>query len=332
MANKEPATKSINPRPAVSSARAKDGATTITLTGKLTAAWIVSNATTAAAKVVEALANLAIDSTKVPVARLVPTGNASAATIFAISDPRSYSTQIARNNSPSKAAEEPRVPRLFSWTHFTHQPRQCSTNFGRADIFKAIVSHFLSLSERVPSMSNALVIVDIQNDYFPGGRMTLYEIHRAADNAAKLLAHFRDTNRPVFHIQHTWEDPSAPFFVAGTPGAEIHESVAPRAGETVVVKHFPNSFRESPLLEDLRRASINDLTICGAMSHVCIDATTRAAADFGFNCTVAHDACATRDVDFNGQKVAAPDVHAAYMGALGFAYAKMVATADAVGK
>jgi len=178
--------------------------------------------------------------------------------------------------------------------------------------------------------SSALVIVDIQNDYFPGGRMALHEIERAAENAGKLLDHFRSTGQPTFHIQHTWEDASAPFFVAGSLGAAIHESVAPRTGEPVVVKHFPNSFRESSLLDELRRASANHLTICGAMSHMCIDATTRAAADLGFDCTVAHDACATRDVEFEGNKVAADDVHAAYMSALGFAYAKVVATAEAI--
>lgn len=179
-------------------------------------------------------------------------------------------------------------------------------------------------------MSSALIIVDIQNDYFPGGRMTLHEIERAADNARKLLDHFRNTGQPKFHIQHTWEDASAPFFVAGTPGAAIHESVAPLPGEPIIVKHFPNSFRESPLLEELKRAGAKQLTICGAMSHMCIDATTRAAADLGFDCVVAHDACATRDVEFEGKSVAADDVHAAYMSALGFAYAKVMPTREAV--
>jgi nicotinamidase-related amidase len=176
----------------------------------------------------------------------------------------------------------------------------------------------------------ALILVDIQNDYFPGGRMTLHNIERAAENARVLLDHFRNTGQPIFHIQHTWDDPSAPFFVAGTPGAATHESVAPRAGEPVIVKHFPNSFRASTLLDELRRASVDALTICGAMSHMCIDATTRAAADLGYDCTVAHDGCATRDVEFEGNKVKADDVHAAYMSALGFAYAKVVPTKDAL--
>lgn len=179
-------------------------------------------------------------------------------------------------------------------------------------------------------MKNALIIVDIQNDYFPDGRMPLVGIERAADNARKLLDRYRREGAPTFHIQHTWEDPAAPFFVAGSPGAEIHESIAPHTEETVIVKHFPNSFRESSLLDELRRAGAEQLTICGAMSHMCIDATTRAAADLGYACVVAHDACATRDVEFEGTKVAAADVHAAYMSALGFAYAKVMETGEAL--
>ena len=95
---------------------------------------------------------------------------------------------------------------------------------------------------------------------------------------------------------------------------------------------IPNSFRESKLLDGLRIAGAKQLTICGAMSHMCIDATTRAAADLGFDCVVAHDACATRDVEFEGKKVAAADVHAAYMSALGFAYAKVMGTSEAVNR
>jgi nicotinamidase-related amidase len=176
----------------------------------------------------------------------------------------------------------------------------------------------------------ALLLVDIQNDYFPGGRMTLHGIDRAAENARQLLDHFRNTGQPVVHVQHTWDDPSAPFFVAGTKGAQTNGIVAPREGEPVIVKHFPNSFRGSTLLDELRRAGIDGLTICGAMSHMCIDATTRAAADYGYDCTVAHDACATRDVEFNGQSVNADDVHNAYMSALAFAYAKVISANDAI--
>jgi len=179
-------------------------------------------------------------------------------------------------------------------------------------------------------MKTGLLIVDLQNDYFPGGKMPLHQIGRAADNAAELLSHFRSNKMPTFHIQHTWEDKSAPFFVAGTPGAKLHKSIAPGPNEPVVVKHFPNSFRESRLEDELKKAGVQRLVICGAMSHMCIDATTRAAADMGYECIVAHDACATTEVEFAGKKVPAGDVHAAFMSALGFAYAKVVPTKEAI--
>ena len=65
---------------------------------------------------------------------------------------------------------------------------------------------------------------------------------------------------------------------------------------------------------------------------MCIDATTRAASDFGYKATVVHDACATRDLEFGGQVVSAAQVHAAMMSALAFAYAKVETTDAYLGK
>jgi nicotinamidase-related amidase len=64
---------------------------------------------------------------------------------------------------------------------------------------------------------------------------------------------------------------------------------------------------------------------------MCIDATTRAAKDMGFDCTVVRDACATLDMSFEGTVVPAAQVHAAFMGALGQAYATVVSASDAAG-
>jgi len=71
---------------------------------------------------------------------------------------------------------------------------------------------------------------------------------------------------------------------------------------------------------------IEEVVVIGAMSHMCIDATSRAASDFGYKTIVVHDACATRDLEFGGQVVPAAQVHAAQMAALGFAYAAITAT------
>jgi nicotinamidase-related amidase len=173
-------------------------------------------------------------------------------------------------------------------------------------------------------MKMGLLLVDIQNDYFPGGAMELVSMGAAADTAAGVLEEFRRQKHPVYHIQHVSTRPGAAFFVAGTEGMETHGSVAPVDGESLIQKNFPNSFRDTSLLGTLRGDGVEHLVICGAMSHMCIDATTRAAFDHGFSCTVVSDACATRDLQFEGNTVAAKDVHASFMAALAVPYASVV--------
>lgn len=94
----------------------------------------------------------------------------------------------------------------------------------------------------------------------------------------------------------------------------------------MVLKHFVNSFRETELEAILDQHDIEQLVVVGSMSHMCIDGVTRAAADLGYGVTVIHDACATRDLEFNGVVVPAAQVHAAFMSSLGFAYASVVST------
>ncbi len=173
-------------------------------------------------------------------------------------------------------------------------------------------------------MKPALLLVDIQNDYFLGGNMELVNMDGASTNARVLLDKFRYQGLPAFHIQHTFLSSSAGFFLPDTEGAEIHDSVGPLPSETVIHKHYPNSFRETDLLEQLRQKEIVDLVICGAMSHMCVEATTCAASDYGFKCTVVQDACATCDAEFQGKTVSAEDVHCTAMSALAFAYANVV--------
>lgn len=158
--------------------------------------------------------------------------------------------------------------------------------------------------------------------------MELVAMESAADSAAGVLAGFRERGQPVYHVQHLSVRPGATFFVPGTEGVEIHSSVSPGENEPVTQKNFPNSFRDTDLLERLRGDGIERLVICGAMSHMCIDATTRAAFDHGFGCTVVSDACATRDLSFGGRVVAAADVHAAFMAALAVPYASVVTAAE----
>lgn len=177
-------------------------------------------------------------------------------------------------------------------------------------------------------MTQALLLVDIQQDYFPGGAMELSGMEAAAGNAGRLLAAFRKDSLPVIHIRHESIRPGAAFFIPGTPGADIHPSVRPIDNEPIIVKYFPNSFRDTPLLDSLTKAGIDQVVICGAMSHMCIDATTRAAFDLGFSCSVIDDACATRDLSHGNRIIQAADVHGAFMAAIASVYATVMTTRE----
>ncbi|HXR02148.1 MAG TPA: cysteine hydrolase family protein [Pseudomonas sp.] len=173
---------------------------------------------------------------------------------------------------------------------------------------------------------SALIVVDIQNDYFPGGKWPLVGADAAADNAARIIQATRDAEGLVVHIRHEFTSQDAPFFTPGSDGAKLHARVINQGDEPVLLKHFPNSFRETELKQVLDQHGIDELVVIGSMSHMCIDATTRAAADFGYKVKVIHDACASRDLEFNGTTVPAAQVHAAFMSALGFAYAQVIST------
>jgi nicotinamidase-related amidase len=164
-------------------------------------------------------------------------------------------------------------------------------------------------------------LIDLQNDYFPGGTMELVSADAAVAQAAALLQAFRQRGLPLFHVQHIAKRAGATFFLPGTHGAEIHAAVRPLAGEAVVVKHFPNSFRETPLLEQLRAVGATKLVFAGMMTHMCVDTTVRAAADLGFGCALAQDGCATRALQFDGHGVAAEQVQLSYLAGLSGAFA-----------
>ncbi|OGR38219.1 MAG: isochorismatase [Desulfovibrionales bacterium GWA2_65_9] len=177
-------------------------------------------------------------------------------------------------------------------------------------------------------VSDVLVSIDIQNDYFPGGHMELAGAEQAGQVAAGMLARYRAAGLPVIHVRHENLRPGSTFFLPGTKGADIHPGNAPLPGEMVILKHFPNAFRDTDLLEVLRGMSATRLTVCGMMTHMCVDTSVRAAFDLGFAVRLAADACATRELAFGGRTVAAVDVQTAYLAALGAVFAQVALAAE----
>ncbi len=140
----------------------------------------------------------------------------------------------------------------------------------------------------------ALVLIDIQNDYFRGGLHPLAGMTKAAGNARRLLEEFRARNLPVIHVRHEGAGENAGFFRPNTKGAEIHELVRPLPGETVLVKHYPSSFRDTGLDGILKGLGVDTIHVAGAMTNMCVDTTTRAGFDLGYRMILHGNACAAR--------------------------------------
>ncbi len=183
------------------------------------------------------------------------------------------------------------------------------------------------LSETIMKQT-ALLLIDYQMDYFAGGRMELVHPLQATEKAGQLLDSFHNHCLPVFFLQHISLRPDASFFLPETDGTAIHPLLQPTKNDTVLKKHYPNSFRETDLRKLLAEHGIKNLVLCGMMSHMCVDATVRAAFDYGFSCRLVHDACATRDIVFGGRTISAADVHGAFMAALGSVYAEIMTTEE----
>jgi nicotinamidase-related amidase len=177
-------------------------------------------------------------------------------------------------------------------------------------------------------MQRALLLIDIQNDYFENGNMPLVGSFEASLNARKILDKFRKENKLIVHIQHIATRPNSTFFLPNTIGTEIHKNVKPIANEKVIIKHFPNSFRDTELLSFLKENKITNLVICGMMTHMCVDATVRAAKDYSFDIELISDACATRDLELNGQIVKAIDVQNSFLASLNPYYSSLKTTLE----
>ncbi|NLS13331.1 isochorismatase family protein [Vibrio sp. SM6] len=168
----------------------------------------------------------------------------------------------------------------------------------------------------------ALIVIDIQNDYFSGGQWPLHNMEASAEKAVQVLEYSRQKGDLVVHVCHE-NGPNDAFFVPGTSGVEIHTSVRPIGGEHTLAKHHINAFLETDLKAHLDSHQIQEVTLVGSMSHLCIAAAARAAADFGYTVTVVHDACATHLLQFNEVVVAPEAVQAANMYAIDFGYGQV---------
>jgi nicotinamidase-related amidase len=166
---------------------------------------------------------------------------------------------------------------------------------------------------------SALLLIDIQDFYFPGGKSALVEPEKAAVNSALLLDRFRARDLLVIHVRHNSE-----------PGGKINDIVAPLPGEKIISKNEVSSFKGTDLGDFLKSNSIDTLVICGMQTHMCVEAATRAGSDLGYKCILVHDACATKDLKFGDRIIKSEDVHYSTLSTLR-SYAAVKSTEEYLG-
>lgn len=175
---------------------------------------------------------------------------------------------------------------------------------------------FLITSAYVYGQKQALILIDIQDFYFPGGSSALVEPEKAAGNAAQLLDSFRKAGNMVVHVRHNAD-----------PGGKINDLVKPLPGERIFSKDAVNCFAGTGLAEYLKSNKVESLVFCGMQTHMCVEAAVRAGTDLGYKCILVHDACATKDLKFGDRIIKADDVHFSTLATLR-SYASVISTGE----
>jgi nicotinamidase-related amidase len=160
-----------------------------------------------------------------------------------------------------------------------------------------------------------LLVIDVQEFYFPGGAVPLKNANAAARNCKKLLEKFRSEKRRIVHIGHK-----------SAKGVAFHADVMPLDEEKVFMKTEISAFNGTKLLEYLQQHEVKRVVICGMQTHMCVEAAVRSASDLGFECMLIHDACATRDLTFGDATIKAIDVHHTTLSSLNGIYATVIDT------
>ncbi|MBI9049567.1 MAG: cysteine hydrolase [Anaerolineaceae bacterium] len=177
-------------------------------------------------------------------------------------------------------------------------------------------------------MKKALLIIDVQNEYFPGGNVELHDSINTSLRIKEILVSCRKNMIPVIHVQHFATKPDAPAFAPGTRNVEIHENVKPLEPEKIISKNYPNSFRGTELEDHLKMNGISTLIVAGMMTHNCVESTVRAAYDLGYECIVAGDCCTTKSLKLNNEEIPVEYVQKSFLAGLNGRFSKVVQKDD----
>jgi len=162
----------------------------------------------------------------------------------------------------------------------------------------------------------ALIVIDVQKEYFPDGAWALPDAERTLPNIASLVARSRKRGEPVVFIQHV-TPAGSPVFAQGTAGMEFVAGLDVRPGNPVFQKRHPSAFQDTGLPAWIAKEGVAELDVCGYMTHMCCDTTTREGYSRGLIMRLYADATAAREMIVEGVRLPHDTVHRVSLGALG---------------
>lgn len=150
-------------------------------------------------------------------------------------------------------------------------------------------------------MRQALLVIDLQNDYFPGGKFPLWEAEAVLDRTLAAIGRAQGAGLPVLLVQHVASSVQAPFFQAGTEGVALHPRLLAAASDApVIVKHHADAFHETDLAAHLQALGVTDLLVCGMMTQNCVTHTVLSRQADAYAVTVIPELCTTVDPMIHG--------------------------------
>jgi nicotinamidase-related amidase len=161
-------------------------------------------------------------------------------------------------------------------------------------------------------MKRALLVIDVQNEYFTGKLPVTYP-QNSFENIAKVIDSANENNIPIILIQHTNPGEDVVAFKKGTNGHEIHSEVLKKSHNKIIEKNLPGSFTGTELESWLKENDIDTITISGYMTQMCCDTTARQAMHMGFNVEFLSDATGTLDISNSAGHIGAEELHKAIL-------------------
>ena len=145
-------------------------------------------------------------------------------------------------------------------------------------------------------MTTALLVIDIQNDYFNGGSFPLWKAEETEKNVLSAMAKASERGQPVILVQHKAnpQNGHSLLFNEETVGVEIRSNIRSAAAHApVVVKRFADSFHNTTLASILRQHDVTALVLCGMMTQNCVTHTALSKAAEPFKLSILTDCCTT---------------------------------------